>query len=263
MKVGVIGCGTIGSEIAKAISGIPGLELISLCDIEPNKAERLSLLLPEKPSLDSLSDLISKVDLVIESSSQEVVKIALPLSIEKRKDMMIMSVGGLIGREDLLAEAEKKGIKVYLPSGAIAGIDGLKAASCAKVESVTLTTRKPPLALKGAPYLKDIDLSEIKEEKTVFSATAEEAIKGFPANINVAAILSIAGIGVQKTKVKIVADPKITRNIHEIEIIGDTGRIFIRCENLPSPTNPKTSYLASLSAIALLKQIASVVKIGT
>jgi aspartate dehydrogenase len=263
MKVGIIGCGTIGSEIAKAILKIPKLELVSLCDIDKDKAERLSLLFPEKPSIDSISELISKVSLVIESSSQEVVRIAFPLSIEKRKDMMIMSVGGLLGKEDLLAEAEKMGVKVYLPSGAIAGIDGLKATSCANIESVILTTRKPPSALKGAPYLKDIDLSEIKEEKTLFSATAEEAIKGFPANVNVAAILSLAGIGVQNTKVKIIADPNITRNIHEIEIIGDAGRIFIRCENLPSPTNPKTSYLASLSAIALLKQIASSVKIGT
>jgi len=263
MKVGIIGCGTIGSEIAKAILHIPNLELISLCDVDRNKAERLSLLLPEKPSIDSLSELISRVDLAIESASQEVAKIALPLAIEKEKDIMIMSVGSLLGKEELLACAEKKGIKVYLPSGAIAGIDGLKAASCANVEKVTLVTRKPPLALKGAPYLKDIDLSEIKEEKVVFSGTAEEAIKGFPANINVAATLSLAGIGIKRTEVRIVADPKITRNIHEIEIIGGSGRILIRCENLPSPTNPKTSYLASLSAIALLKQIASSVKIGT
>ncbi len=263
MKVGIIGCGAIGVEIAKAIMDIPDLKLVSLCDVERDKAERLSLLFQDRPAIDSLSELISKVDLVIESASQEVAKIAFPLAIEKGKDVMIMSVGGLLGREDLLTLAEKRGIKVYLPSGAVAGIDGLKAASCVNIESVTLTTRKPPLALKAAPYLKDMDLSEIKEERVVFSGTAEEAIKGFPANINVAAILSLAGIGVQKTKVKIVADPKIDKNIHEIEIIGTSGRIFIRCENLPSPTNPKTSYLASLSAIALLKQIASSVKIGT
>ncbi|MDI6751831.1 MAG: aspartate dehydrogenase [bacterium] len=263
MKVGIIGCGAIGGEIARAILDIPGLKLVSLSDVERDKAERLSLLFQDTPAIDSLSELISRVDLIIESASQEVAKIAFPLAIENGKDMMIMSVGGLLGREDLLALAEKKGIRVYLPSGAIAGVDGLKAASCANVEGVTLTTRKPPLALKDAPYLKDINLSEIKEERVVFSGTAEEAIKGFPANINVAAVLSLSGIGIQKTRVKIVADPKIDKNIHEIEIIGRSGRIFVRCENLPSPTNPKTSYLASLSAIALLKQIASPVKIGT
>lgn len=263
MKVGIIGCGTIGFEIAKAILNIPNIQLVSLCDVERDRVEPLAALFSEKPTMNSLSELISKADLVIESASAKVAAMVLEEAIKKKKDVMIMSVGGLLGKEDLLAEAEKKGIKVYLPSGAIAGIDGLKAASCANLAKVTLTTRKPPLALKGAPYLSNIDLSKIKKERIVFSGSAEEAIKGFPANINVAATLSLSGIGVKNTEVRIVADPKIDRNIHEIEIVGDAGRIFIRCENLPSPTNPKTSYLASLSAIALLKQIASSVKIGT
>ncbi|MBI4708486.1 MAG: DUF108 domain-containing protein, partial [Candidatus Omnitrophica bacterium] len=154
--------------------------------------------------------------------------------------------------------------QIYLPSGAICGLDGVKSASLGRIDKVTLTTRKPPRSLEGAPYLvsKGINLSQIKQETLLFEGTAEEAIRGFPQNVNVCATLSIAGIGPEKTRVKIITSPFYTSNIHEVEAEGAFGRLTVRTENVPSPQNPKTSYLAALSAIATLKQILEPVKIG-
>lgn len=161
--------------------------------------------------------------------------------------------------------AREKNCRIYLPSGALTGLDGVKSAAVGRIDSVTLTTRKPPAGLSGAPYLarEGIDLSSLREEKVIFEGSAEEAVEGFPRNINVAATLSLAGIGVAKTRVRIIADPKISRNIHEIEVEGEFGRLISRTENLPSPSNPKTSLLAIFSAIATLKSLASPVRIGT
>jgi len=264
IKLGLIGCGSIGSFLAKEIPNIPGLCLSYIFDIERNKAEKIVSLLPIKPEIMEIEGLVKKSDLVIEAASIKAVKEILPLVIKEKRDLMIMSVGGLLGEEDLLKEIEKRGINLYVPSGAIAGIDGLKAAKMGNIKSVLLKTRKPPIGFIGAPYILEnkIDPLNIREEKTIFKGTAIDAIKGFPANVNISATLSLAGIGPQLTEVEIILDPNIDKNIHEVLIIGDFGRIFIKCENLPSPNNPKTSYLAALSAIAILKSITSSLKIG-
>ncbi|MEW6007705.1 MAG: aspartate dehydrogenase [bacterium] len=265
IKLGLIGCGAIGSCIAKAILNIPSLCLVCLCDQNKERAKKTASLFPKKPEIVDIPEVVKKADLIIEASSIKVVKEILPLVISEKKDLMVMSVGGLLGEEKLLKRAEDKGIKIYVPSGAIAGIDGLKGALLGNIEKVTLKTRKPPKGLLGAPYIeeKGIDLLNIKDKTRIFKGTAFDAIKGFPANVNVSATLSLAGIGEDKTEVEIIADPKSNKNIHEILIIGDFGRINIRCENLPSKDNPKTSYLASLSAIATLKSIVASLKIGT
>ncbi|MDD5135955.1 MAG: DUF108 domain-containing protein, partial [Candidatus Omnitrophica bacterium] len=168
-------------------------------------------------------------------------------------------------REELLKKAEKKGVRVYIPSGALCGIDGVKSASAGRIDSVTLTTRKPPRGLAGAPYLKEnkIDLDKITGKTIVFEGSAEEAIKGFPQNVNVSAALGLAGIGAKKTRVRLVTSPDYTKNIHEVEIVGECGRIFTRTENVPSKANPKTSGLAVFSAISTLAGITRSVRIGT
>ena len=155
--------------------------------------------------------------------------------------------------------------RVYLPSGAVCGIDGLKSCRAGSIYSVTLTTRKPPRGLEGAPYLKEknIRLSDIKGETVIFDGTAREAIKGFPQNVNVCAALSLAGIGADKTRVRIMTSPEYTKNIHEVRIEGDSGNISTRTENVPSKANPKTSQLAVFSAIATLEGIAKSVRVGT
>jgi aspartate dehydrogenase len=141
----------------------------------------------------------------------------------------------------------------------------LKSSATGRIDSVTLTTRKPPRGLEGAPYLKErgIDVSAIKDETMIFEGSAEDAVKGFPQNVNVAAVLSLAGLGASRTLVRIMTAPDCAVNSHEIEVKGEFGRLLARTENVPSKTNPKTSALAIFSAIATLERIANSVKIGT
>lgn len=267
IKVGIIGCGAIGSEIAAACQKRlkAKIDLVAVCDADTKKAETLAAALGKGVEALTMDALIKKADLVIEAASAAISANVAEKCIREKKDCMVMSVGGLLGREKLLESAKDKGIRLYIPSGAICGLDGLKAASIGKIASVTLTTRKPPKGLAGAPYLKEknIDVAGIDRETVVFEGSALEAVKGFPQNINVAAVLSLAGIGAERTRVRIVTSPAYSANIHEVEITGECGVIRTRAENVPSPNNPKTSYLAIMSAIALLEGITSGIRIGT
>ena len=154
---------------------------------------------------------------------------------------------------------------LYLPSGGVVGIDGLKAARIGKIHRAMITTRKPPQGFEDAPYVikHGIKLKNLKEEKVLFEGNAIAAVKGFPKNINVSATLSLAGIGAKKTKVRIIATPHMLVNVHEIYVVGDFGSFYTRTENFPSEQNPRTSRLAMLSAIATLERILKNVKIGT
>ncbi len=265
-----MGCGAIGGEICKAFDrGIINATLTALSDRNLGSAQELANSLENvKPKAMSTPELIDVVDLVVECASQSAVReVAIP-ALKKGKDVMIMSIGALAD-EGLLRQirdlARKNDCRVYLPSGAIVGLDGLKSASITKIKSVTLTTRKSPASLKGAPYIvqHNINLDALKKATILFEGSAEDAVKGFPANVNVAATLSLASIGAKRTKVRIIADPTLKRNVHEILVEGDFGRFETRVENVPSPSNPKTSYLAALSAIATLKKIAEPIQIGT
>ncbi|MCX5677872.1 MAG: aspartate dehydrogenase [Candidatus Omnitrophica bacterium] len=267
IKVGIIGCGVIGTSIAIACRSrlAYAVELAGVCDIDENKILALNRSLKENVRALKLDQLIKKTDLVIEASSALASSKIVEKCVENNRDCLIMSVGGLLGQEGLLKKAGEKGVKVYIPSGAVCGIDALKAASIGKIASVTLTTRKPPKGLEGAPYLtsKGIDVRAITKETVLFEGSARDAVKGFPANVNVSAVLSLAGIGAASTKVRIVTSPDYIRNTHEVEIIGDSGRITTRTENVPSESNPKTSALAIYSAIATLEGITRSVRIGT
>jgi len=267
LKIGIIGCGTIGSKLAKVIDKElkDRAWIAGLCDIDKEKLERLCRSLKSKPASLRLLDLIKKSDLTIEAASAKVSAHILKNAINAKKDVMLMSVGGLLGHERLFKLAQKRGIKVYLPSGAIGGVDAIKAASQAKIRSARLITRKPPRGLEGAPYIikNKINLKNIKGEKILFDGPAAEAVKAFPKNINVSALLSLVGIGAKKTRVTIVTSPSFKQNSHQIEVRGDFGKLFTKTENVLSPDNPKTSYLAVLSAIATLKQILSSVRMGT
>jgi aspartate dehydrogenase len=258
IKVGLIGCGTIGSEISRAIEReIPEMELVALSDLDRIKAKNLEKSLPSHPKVVSPEELIELVDLVIEAASKEASDSIARAALNKGKDIMIMSVGGLLGQEDTFSLAKKKNCRIYLPSGAIAGLDGIKSASQGKIYSLILTTRKPSSSLARAPYILEnkIDLDSLTSPKLIFEGSAKEAVDAFPQNINVAATVSLGGIGAEATTVRIIADPTLDKNIHEIVIKGDFGKMACRCENLPSPSNPRTSYLAPLSAISTLKNI--------
>lgn len=267
LKIGIAGCGAIGSSLAEAVVSkfAKRAELSGLYDIDVKKGSELSRKLKKNVTAKSLEELINNSDLVIEAagahSSLDIAK----KSVSSGRDVMVMSVGGLIsGFLELKELAQQKNARVFIPSGAICGIDGLKASAQAKINKVTLTTKKPPKAFSSVQYIKDnkIDLDAIKKETVIFEGNALAAVKSFPQNINVAATLSLAGIGAEKTTVRIVASPEITRNIHEVEIQSEAGSIVTRTENVIHPNNPKTSYLAVLSAIAVLQQILEPVKIG-
>ncbi|OIN96122.1 aspartate dehydrogenase [Candidatus Desantisbacteria bacterium CG1_02_38_46] len=266
IKVGVIGCGTIGSQLCKFIDAqLPHMALVAICDILPKKTKQLADNLINRPRILEMERLIDESDLVVESASKDVCKEIVRKCCEKGKDTMVMSTGCILENQSLLDLVRRRGVHLYLPSGAIVGLDGIKAAAIGEIESITLTTRKPPKGFEGAPFIdkNHIKLNEIKEETLLFEGTALEAVAGFPANINVAATLSLAGVGAKKTNVRILTSPQLSTNVHEIEVKGEHGRFTTSAENLPSLENPKTSYLAVLSAMATLKQIADTVKIGT
>ena len=267
LKIGIVGCGAIGSQIARACMRElkSKIELTAIYDIDKEKATSLSRITSDSIVVKSLEELIDRVDLIVESASGSVSASIAEKAIERSKDILIMSTGGLIDSEELLERARKKNVRLFFPSGAICGIDGLKAAKAEGIETVTLTTTKAPRSLEGAPYFKEnnIDVYSIKAKTVIYDGNAKGAIKGFPKNVNVASLLSMVGIGAEKTKVIIIADPNIARNMHEIEISGKFGTLKTRTENVPSLANPKTSKLAFLSAIALLRDIADSVKFGT
>lgn len=267
LKIGIVGCGAIGSSLAKVIvkDFSREAELAALYDINKQKSKKLSRAV-KKPMVNSLSQLIHKSGLVIESASAKSSWDIAKGALTKGRDIMIMSVGGLLGHDKELRNlARKYNSRVYIPSGAISGVDALKAADIGRINKVILTTRKHPLSFKGVRYIEDkgIRLDKIRKDKVLFFGPAKKAVKYFPQNINVAAVLSLAGIGPDKTLVKIIATPSVKKNIHEVQIQSEAAMIFTRTENILHPDNPKTSYLAVLSAIATLKQILGPVKIGT
>lgn len=271
--VGLIGCGTIGTVIAEAIDcgKIENVSLVIIYDIIPERAEQLASKLRQKPLIArSIDEILNRSDvhLVVEAASQEFVKNYAVKVISSNKDLLIMSTGALLDESlysEIISVTEKTGRRIYIPSGAIVGIDNIKSATLGKIEEVTLTTRKPPASFAGTNLAKEgkIDISSIKEPVVLYEGTAREAVKIFPQNINVAATLSLAGIGPDKTKVKIIADPGTKYIIHEIHVRGEFGEIYTRAVNKPFPSNPRTSYIAALSAIATLRRIASNLLIGT
>ncbi len=269
LKIGIIGCGTIGAEICKAIdTGIINARLVAVYDRSMEHCEKMIGNLENKPTISGIDELIKSVDVVVECASQEAVREHGLTVLENGKDLMVMSVGAMLDSELLtqfIRAAKNNRCRIYIPSGAIAGIDGLKSASVASINKVMLSTTKNPKGLAGAPFIIEnkIDLATFHEKTLLFKGSAEEAVKAFPQNVNVAASLSLAGIGPEKTEVRVFVDPKASRNIHEITVEGDFGAFTCHVENVPSPSNPRTSYLAALSAIATLKKITEPLQIGT
>lgn len=270
LNIGIIGCGTIGINICKAVDeGLIDAHIRAIYDRHGDHVKNMKASLDHlQPEVMEPAEMFKHIDLLVECASQQAVSEIIPAALRAKCDVMIMSVGAFADNElytNIRKVAKENNCKVYLPSGAIVGIDGVKSASVEEIYSVTLTTQKPPSGLAGAPYIveNDIDLDTIDSKTVLFEGPASEAVKLFPANVNVAATLSIAGIGFEKTKVRIVANPELTRNVHEINVRGAFGEFTSKVENIPSPTNPRSSFLAPLSAIATLKKITDPFQVGT
>ncbi len=261
LKVGIVGAGSIGSPIDE---GKVKAALVALADRNPDRVRILTAALKSKPAILSLSELVEAADLVIEAASQSALEEIVPATLSRGKDLVVLSIGGLLGKEEWITLAEEHGARIYCPSGAVAGLDGVKGARVGEIQHVSIRTRKPPRGLQGAPYLNErgVDLTGLTEARVVFEGHAREACRGFPANVNVAAALSLAGVGAERTRVTIIADPSVEHNIHEIEVIGEFGRLHTLIENVPTE-NPRTGKLAAFSAIALLKELTSPLRVGT
>jgi len=270
-RIGLLGCGAIGTQIALAIdSGKIPATLTHVYDIERSQADNLVSKLKQKPEIVANSHLLSSnpVELVVEAASQDAVRNDAVSILQNKKDMMIMSAGALLDESvfEVISDACRDfGKTVYLPSGAIAGLDALKAVKD-ELKSVILVTTKNPNSLKDAPFFdsSDIDPGKISEPIILFDGSAKEAVSLFPKNVNVSALLSLVGLGGNNTSVRVVADPSTNKNTHEINANGKYGNIKITVENVPDSMNPKTSRLATLSAVELLRQICTKeVQIGT
>jgi aspartate dehydrogenase len=205
---------------------------------------------------------------VLEAASHDAVHQHLVPFLQAGVSVIVLSAGALANdplRRSAEQAANASGARLYVPSGGIGGLDALKAACVAGVEKVSIEVGKPPRAWKGIPFVEKlgIDLDELRAAKVLFDGNAREGVPHFPQNVNIAAVLSMAGIGFDRTRLKVVADPGLTRNTHRIEIDGASGRIAVTLENVPAPDNPKTAWLACYSALAALKEMASSVRYGT
>ncbi|MDQ0269829.1 aspartate dehydrogenase [Cytobacillus purgationiresistens] len=260
MKLGLIGGGNIGQFLLQRVNGdkvIKDTQIVALFTRNQSTAKEITSKFGVA-NYETMQDLIdSDVDAVVEAATVEVVQEFAATILSSGKDLILSSVGALADADfysELEAICHKVGTRIYLPSGAVGGLDILKAArSNGDLASVSITTTKPPHALANAP----------KDELTViFDGSATEAIKLFPKNINVSIILSLAGLGTDKTKVKIISDPNATKNSHTIDATGAFGKLSLAIENDPMPSNPKTSYLAALSVLATLKNKDELIRVG-
>ncbi len=267
MRLGIVGCGSIGRTVAKRLVAFAPVTSVALFDLEPGKAEALAKLHRRYRAVGSLAALVAASDFVLEAASPQAARSVGPAAVRAGKEVLFMSLGALADDRlwsTLRRQASKSGARIHIPSGALAGLEAVASASAARLTEVTLTTRKPPRALKGVAYLESrgVDLDRIRLPTEVFSGTARAAVQHFPANINVAAALALAAIGFEKTRVVIIADPAARTNRHEVVARGDFGELHCEVSNLPFPDNPKTSYLAALSAVATVRNAASRVHFG-
>jgi aspartate dehydrogenase len=260
MRIAIIGCGSIGSEFAVAADGMAEVKRIYLTDMSGVAAEALAAKLNKAEAVRSIDQELYHCDLVIEAASQAAARDIIPKVVGRGVDIMIMSVGALVDddyRNTVYETAKSTGARILVPSGAVCGTDGLSSASVGRIDEVELTTTKNPEGLGNIPYLREkgIDVTEVDRPLVVYEGTARDAVKHFPKNVNVAATVSIMGVGFDRTKVRIIIDPNTKANSHELIVRGEFGEIVSRTSNVPCPCNPSTSHLAALSAISALKRI--------
>src|SRR5258708_4805243 len=266
LAIGIAGLGAIGSTVAKALAaGIPGLSLAALAVRDRTKAERWLVAQGTTTAIVPLAALAARCDVIVEClPPAHFADIAEP-AIEAGKSFVPLSVGTLLAHAALIERARATGARILVPTGALLGLDVVRAAAEGEVRSVRMVTRKPPKGLEGAPHLvaNGISVEGLTAPLRVFAGTAREGARGFPANVNVAAALSLAGIGPDETRLEIWADPAATRNMHTIEVEADSARFTMSIENIPSEENPRTGRITALSVAALRRGISAPTRVGT
>ena len=265
LKIGLAGLGAVGLEVARRIeAGIPGLVLTAVAVRDADKARRNLPQVGTGIALMPAQALAQACDLVVECLPPALFRAVASSVIEAGKLFMPLSVGQLLENWDLVAWAKETGARILVPTGGLIGLDAVRAAAEGAISSVTMVTRKPPNGLEGAPYLveRGISLKGLNAPRKVFDGTAREGARGFPQNVNVAAALSLAGIGPDRTHLEIWADPALDRNTHRIEVEADTVRFSMTIENVPSEI-PRTGRIVALSTVAALRGLVSELKVGT
>lgn len=264
MAIGSLGA--IGLKVARSLDQqlIPGMTLTAVAARDHDKARRNLAKFRQPPQIVSLEALAEHADIVIECAPKAVFgQIAEP-AIGRGRIFMPLSVGALLDHMELVQRAEQSGAVIMVPTGALLGLDAVKAVSEGDVTSITLVTRKPPAGLQGAPHLlhNNIDVDNLTEALQVFSGSAREAARAFPANVNVAAALALAGVGPDRTTVEVWADPAVSRNIHTIDVVADASNFSMTIQNVPSET-PATGKITALSVMAALRRLSSPLVVGT
>lgn len=266
-RVGLAGFGAVGQQVATAIDGGElGVTLAAITSRDLEKARtRAASLLQKSPPVVPLAEAVALSDLIVEAAPASAFPEIARTTLEGGKALLVLSVGALLGHEEEYTQlARRHDATIHVASGAIGGLDAITSASAGRVDAVVMTTRKPPQGLAGAPYLEahGIDVLDLSEPRVVFEGSAREACQGFPANVNVSAAVSLAGIGADRTRIRIIADPTIDRNMHDVEITGEFGRFTVHIENVPTP-NPRSGVLTALSVVATIRKLASPLQVGT
>ncbi len=263
--VAIAGLGAIGLPLARRLdAGVEGLRLVAVSAADRARAVTRVAGFRSPPAVVSPAEL-AEADIVVEAAPAAVFDAIAGAAIEAGRILVPASVGALLPRMHLVERARATGARIVVPTGAILGLDAVRAAAEGEVSSITIETRKPPGGLEGAPYLvqRGVSLAGIMGETVIFEGNAREAASGFPANVNVAAALALAGIGPERTSVRIIADPGVSRNIHTIRVESAAARFTMTIEGVPSEENPRTGRLTPLSLLACLRGLVAPLKVGS
>jgi aspartate dehydrogenase len=266
LKVGIAGLGTIGCKVADALDeGIPGLRLVAVHTRTESSALEHMCHYKNRVALVSADELAELADVIVDCVPKQGFRSVVQPALMAGRTIVTVSGAALLANEDLIDLAEQHGGRLILASGALLGLDAIRAAAEGEIFSVTMITRKPPKSLLGAPHLVDhqIDISNLAEPLLVFKGTAYEGALGFPSNVNVAAAVGLAGVGARNTQLEIWADPGKTRNTHTIRVDADSARFEMTIENIPSESNPGTSKITALSVITALRGLVQSLKVGS
>jgi aspartate dehydrogenase len=266
LSVGIAGLGAIGGVVAEALAaGIPGLALAAIAVRDRSKADSWLALRRIVAEIVPLAALAERCDIVVECLPPARFAEIAEAVVDAGKILVPLSVGTLLAHPDLVERARETGARILVPTGALIGLDAVRAAAQGRISTVRMVTRKPPRGLEGAPYLvaNNISLAGLTAPLKVFEGSAREGAKGFPANVNVAAALSLAGIGPDRTRLEIWADPGVERNMHRIEVDAESARFSMAIENIPSAENPRTGRITGLSVVALLRGLTAPLVVGT
>jgi aspartate dehydrogenase len=265
LRVAVVGLGAIGMRVVEALDrGIDGLVLAAVSVQNPEKHRGRLTSLMRTPAILPIEALVDVADIVIECAPAKLLRSIVTPFVSRGKTAIVLSAGALLENEDLIDLARQNGGQIVVPTGALIGLDAVVAAAVGTIHSVRMVTRKPVTGLAGAPYIAEnsIDIERITEPLKIFEGTARQAAKGFPANLNVAVALSLAGIGPDRTMLEIWADPALTRNVHRVDVVSDSASFSMSIENIPSE-NPKTGLITALSVIACLRKQYAPLRVGT